>query len=379
MAVISGDELKTLIEKQDDYCVSIFLPTHRSGPETQQDPIRLKNILKRVEDRLAAEGMRAAEARKMLQPATDLIPDNLFWSHQQEGLAVFMTPDSFQFYRLPLQFTELEVISDRFHIKPLLPILSGNGRFFILALAQKQLRLLECTRFSCEECDLDGVPESIDEILKYEEAERGLVIRSPQQEQAGIFHGHGGGLTDNKEKIFRFFRAVDKGLHNLLGQEKAPLITAGVEYLLPIFKEASTYPNLMEKGVTGNPEGLSNNELHEAAWEIVAQEFTKDQQFARERYYELSGTGKTGKDLKEVAEAALNARVDTLFVALGVQRWGSFDPADNTVTVHMDHQPGDDDLLDLAAVQTFLNGGAVYAVNPDEVPDDRNIAAIYRY
>jgi hypothetical protein len=135
----------------------------------------------------------------------------------------------------------------------------------------------------------------------------------------------------------------------------------------------------MEKGVTGNPEGLSNNELHEAAWEIVAQEFTKDQQFARERYYELSGTGKTGKDLKEVAEAALNARVDTLFVALGVQRWGSFDPADNTVTVHMDHQPGDDDLLDLAAVQTFLNGGAVYAVNPDEVPDDRNIAAIYRY
>lgn len=36
------------------------------------------------------------------------------------------------------------------------------------------------------------------------------------------------------------------------------------------------------------------------------------------------------------------------------------------------------DLLDFAAVHTFLNGGTVYAVNPPEMPDDGPVAALFR-
>jgi hypothetical protein len=42
-------------------------------------------------------------------------------------------------------------------------------------------------------------------------------------------------------------------------------------------------------------------------------------------------------------------------------------------------QPGDEDLLDSAAVHTFLNGGTVYAVEPVEVPDEATLAAVFRY
>jgi len=77
--------------------------------------------------------------------------------------------------------------------------------------------------------------------------------------------------------------------------------------------------------------------------------------------------------------AAHHGRVDVLFVALGIQVWGAIDLSTNTVHEHEDHEPGDEDLLDLAAIQTILNGGIVYAVEPEQVPDHAPLAAVFRY
>jgi hypothetical protein len=93
----------------------------------------------------------------------------------------------------------------------------------------------------------------------------------------------------------------------------------------------------------------------------------------------LSGTGQTTTDVKEAVLAAHHGRVDVLFVALGVQVWGNFDPSTNTVHVHQAPEPGDEDLLDLAAIQSILNGGTVYAVEPEQVPDHSPLVAVFRY
>jgi hypothetical protein len=68
-----------------------------------------------------------------------------------------------------------------------------------------------------------------------------------------------------------------------------------------------------------------------------------------------------------------------LFVAVGLQRWGTFEPETNTVHVHEEAEPGDEDLLDFAAVQTLLNSGTVYAVELEKVPDEAPLAAVLRY
>ncbi len=77
--------------------------------------------------------------------------------------------------------------------------------------------------------------------------------------------------------------------------------------------------------------------------------------------------------------AAAHGRVETLFVAVGVQRWGAFDPSTGSVTQHEMRQAGDEDLLDLAAISTMINGGTVYALAPDDLPGESRAAAIQRY
>jgi hypothetical protein len=56
------------MRKEQQWCVSIYMPTHRTGVETQQDPIRLKNLLGKAEKELSDRGMGRRDVQKMLEP-----------------------------------------------------------------------------------------------------------------------------------------------------------------------------------------------------------------------------------------------------------------------------------------------------------------------
>jgi Bacterial archaeo-eukaryotic release factor family 3 len=161
--------------------------------------------------------------------------------------------------------------------------------------------------------------------------------------------------------------------------QREPLLLAGVGYLFPIYREASVYPHLLEEGAAGNPDEMKPEELRDRAWEIVGPRFAGARRAAASLYRQLAGTGLTSADAAEVVPAAYYGRVDTLFVAKGLQRWGYFDPRTATAYVHGEPARGDGDLLDLAAVQTFLTGGTVYVSDPEEMPADGPVASVFRY
>src|SRR5688500_6472671 len=124
MDFLSKNDLGTLLETRSGWHVSMFMPMIQRGAETQQNPIRCKNLLRQAEEQLLANGLRPQEAQGMLEPAQRLLPNRDFWQRQSHGLALLMAPQIFRSYRVPLPLDELVVVSQRFHIKPLLPLLS---------------------------------------------------------------------------------------------------------------------------------------------------------------------------------------------------------------------------------------------------------------
>jgi len=375
------DDLKLLMEKQEEWCVSIFMPTHRVTPRAQENQIRFKNLLRQAEEKLA--GLGSKEIDLLMEPARKLAEDKPFWHHQSNGLAVFLSKDLARPYRLPIRFEELVLVSDRFHTKPVLPMLTGDGRFYVLALSQNDVRLLLCTKYSVSEIELKGVPRSLDEALRYDETEKPLQLHAHSAggggRQGATFHGHGVGIDYAKDRILRFFQVVDRGLQNILREERAPLIIAGVDYLVPIFKQASSYPRVVDQAVSGNPEEVPTDDLHKRALEIVMPYLERDLQDHEAMYHELSNTAKAAARVEEVVKAAYHGRVEVLFVPVGVHHWGDFDSSTDEVTSLQSGEPGARDLLDFAAAQTLLNSGIVYAVNPEDIPDRAEVAAILRY
>lgn len=376
------------MEQNRGLCVSIFMPAYRGGPESQQNSIRFKNLLREAKERLQVNGLRELEAEKLLDPAQEFLMNSSFWKNQSDGLAVFISSDMFRYYRLPFSFDELVVVTDHFDIKPLLPLLTRNGQFYVLALSQNEVRLLQGSQYNVSEIELKELPNSLAEALRYDEYEKEMQLHTgtegtretgPRTDRAAIFHGHGVEKDEFKEKIQRYFQQINKGLHEFLREKKAPLVLAGVEYLFPLYEEANTYPHLIDEGITGNPEELTAKELHEKAWDIIKPIFLSEQEEAIAQYKQASHTEKASNDISEVVQAAYYGRVDLLLVAVGVQKWGTFDPDANEVHLHEEEKADDDDLLDFAAIHTLLNGGDVYAVEPDEAPDDSVLAALFRY
>jgi len=380
MDLLTKEELKTLVVQLRTPCVSIFMPTHRGGGK--EDPIRWRVHVGAAEKHLVATGLRPSAAHELLEPARHLLEDASFWKHQCDGLAFFLAPQFLRLYRLPLAFADLVVVADRFHVKPLLPLVSSNGRFYVLALSQHGVRLLQGTRDRVSEVDLQGVPRSLAEALLSHEAKEPVSFYGRRAGEGagswgGIFHGHGVGIDDPKDELLHFFQQIDRGLHPLLSAERAPLVVAAVEYLIPIYRNANTYPHLLEVGIEGNPDRLSSKELHDLAWAVLQPHFQEAQRKAAALYEQLAGTGRTASDLKQVVPAASQGEVETLFVALGRERWGRFNADTGGVEEHDRLETGDEDLLNLAAIFTLAHGNTVYSVEPGQLSEGSLVAAVF--
>lgn len=387
MDIVTREDLKMLAGAREGPCVSIYQPAHRAGPDTRtyarQDPVRLKNLLREAAWRVLAAGVGARQARALLAPVRRLLDNLTFWRYQSDGLAVFLAPGLCRTFRVPLRFEELVVVADRFHIKPLAALLTGDGLFCVLALSQNEVRLLVGTRDHMSEVELPGAPKSLAEALRYDDPERQLQFhtRTPRGagKRAAMFHGHGVGIDDAKDNLLRFFQQVNHGVVGLLKGAPAPLVVAGVDYLLPIYREANTHPHLLEEGVPGNPEALRPDELHARAWPLVEPYFLKAREAAAARYLELRDTERAARDVRDVVPAAHHGRVEILFAAVGVRVWGTFDPATGAVEVSEEAPGQTEDLVNLATIHTILNGGTAYAVVPEEMPEETPLAAVFRY
>ncbi|MBP2639373.1 MAG: hypothetical protein H6Q66_324 [Firmicutes bacterium] len=391
MDILTRAELEGLMGVEQKWCVSIFLPTHRKGPEILQDPILFKNLLRDAEEQLVDKGMRRPEALKLLEPARAMVKDTDFWQHQSDGLAFFLSSDWSRYYRLELSFKEMLVVAERFAVKPMFPLFSNDGQFYILALSQNDVRLLRGSRFNVSEVDTGKMPRSLLETLspdnlgqvqeKHFTLHSGGSPGSVTGSSSPVATGQGGAKEYAKQDILQFLHRVEKGLLEIVKDDKLPLVLAGVEYLLSIYREINKYPNVAEKAIKGNPDLLSSKELHKNAWDIVGPQFLAEQKKAAERFEQLYGQGseRVADALERIVPAAHSGQVEILFVASGVQRWGTFDRTANEVQLHDQAGPGDEGLLDLAAALTFMNGGTVYSLEADHVPGGKPVAAIFRY
>src|SRR5579883_3003845 len=161
MQIPSKFEVKTLAEEYHGSCLSLFLPIERIGRETQQNPVRLRHLLREVEQQLEQNPQFASKQTELLEPFQKLPDDEAFWLEEGRGLALFHNLELFRSYRLPKAIREQVVVSTHFYLKPLFPFLTNEGHFYLLALSQNQVRLLSGTRSTIQEVLLpERVPES---------------------------------------------------------------------------------------------------------------------------------------------------------------------------------------------------------------------------
>jgi hypothetical protein len=378
--IITAATMKSLVDHTADRSVSIYLPTHRSGRETQQDPIRLRNLLDHARDELCETGMRRPAADSVLQPARDLAEMHSFWQYQEDGLAVFLTDGNMETFRLPEPFDPFVTVADSFHVKPLWPVV-GDGIFYILALSRNEIRLWWSDRFQIGDVDLPAdTPKSLAEALWFYDPEKQLQYHMGNRDGRGRmvaqFHGHGASAETDTAKIEAYLRSVDAGVRSLI-DAGSPLVLVGVTEITSRYRHVSQHPRIVDDTIRGNPDERSAEELHRSALPIVEPMMATRAKIDAEAF--LAAKQRAVSSVPEAVTAAVTGRVKHLFLPLEVHVWGHCDATGAEVTTHDDWQPGDRDLLDLAGAATWSSGGTVYARPADQIPGNGPVAATLRF
>jgi hypothetical protein len=373
--------LKELAAVPATPCLSLYQPTHRHAPDNQQDRIRFGNLLKKLETSLLQQHT-SAQAEELLEPFSMLALDTDFWKHTLDGLAVLAAPGFFRAFRVQRKVPELAIVADSFHTKPLRRFLQSIDRYQALALSRGGFRLLEGNRNSLDEIDLAAdVPSTITEALGAEVTEsRHTVSSYGGAGGAGMHHGHGGRKDEVDKDAERFFRIVDRAVFKHYSRvSHLPLILVALTEHHNMFHKLSHNPFLMAKGLTVNPEGLSNDELRQRIWELVEPEYISEQVRMAETFTQALGQGLASDDIGLVAQAAANGRVTTLLIESGRQLAGHLDSKTGTISkADLDH-PEVDDLLDDLGEMVEAMGGKVYVIPVERMPVNSGLAATFRY
>jgi hypothetical protein len=379
-ARIDKDIFKVLSTFCAGCCVSVYLPTHAAGVEVnkQQDMIAFKHKLQRVEKKLLDKKHNQAEVTKMLQPAYDMLKNEEFWRNQQQGLALFISTGFFCYMRLPITVQEEIYLNNTFLATPLLPLITADEQFYLLALSQHKAKLYLADAFGMNEVPVPDMPNGIDDVVHFEEKGDEQLTRMGSGSERNTPHGMNSN-PDHKKDVAIYLEEVERSLKPVLAGKNIPLMLAAVEYLIPIFRKHSHYTNIVEETLTGSFDRESPSSLHQMAKEKMEPFFNERRKTALKKYYDQSGGSLSASIPDDVIPAAYYGQVSSLFVQKGAHIWGSFDTDNSKVTIHDEEQAEDECLLNNAIVQTILHNGDVFLLDKEKMPAESPVAASLRY
>jgi hypothetical protein len=375
MRSLTADRLAGLLAARRPPCVSIYLPTSPIFPDSQQNPILYRDLLRQVEDGLRRKYPDAVN--ELLERLGGVGGDALFWTQRCNGLAVFAAADLFEVLDLTKRVGPLAVVADSFHVKPLLRLLQMPDRFQVLGLTRNRVRMFEGDRDGLEEIDLKGVPATMEEALaapprRGEDVAAGHTRPFPV---AGAGHpgGHPAKGTDAKIDAEAFFQVVDRAVWERHSRPSGlPLILAALPVNQALFRKVSHNSQLLGEGVERDPDAATPRQLAEAAAPLLESRHKAELRKIIDDYHAAHARGQGSDNLAEVARAAQEGRVGALLI----------DETRYVPGTGGSPQPGGEsgaDLLDDIGEAVLRQKGNVLVVPSECVPSRTGLAAIYRY
>jgi hypothetical protein len=381
--LLTAESLTELASGHEPPHLSLYQPTHRHHPENQQDPIRFRNLVKKLEMSLRQQ-YPADQTQLLLEPFEALAHDHAFWNHTLDGLAVLGAPGLFRVFRLQRPVAELAVVADSFHTKPLRRFLQSVDRYQLLGLSLSKIQIFEGNRDSLDEIDpAPGVPRTIIEALGEELSEPYQTVASHGGVGQGSMptrHGRGKKQDEVQADAERFFRAVDRAILDYHSKPSGlPLILVALPEHHHLFRRVSHNHFLMSEGITVNPEVLPIEELRERAWQLIEPQYQERLGAVANEFMVAKSKGLGSDDLAEVAQAAAAGRVATLLIESNRRIGGRLDNTTGRGEFEDMSHPEVNDLLDDLGELVDKMGSRVLVIPAERMPGRTGLAAIYRF
>src|ERR1700716_740549 len=381
-------EFKALAQIKGETCVSLYLPTSPLADNIRANRIAFRDLAREALAQLREAGADKRKIavfeerfdhlaglehdvqdedkiRKLQRAKPD--PFDTFWRYQANGLAVLSTPGLMRMFRLPNPPKPLAEVADRFHLTPLIRVMTSPHDIFVLALAEESVRLIHAfANFPPVRLQIPDLPRNAEEATR----RPSFHVRAPRRRLQN--------LEGEKVLLHKYVRKVEQAVHSALAGLNTPLVLAAPEPLATMFRSLNTYPKLADETIEGNPDLKTDAELEDAAIPILDHLYSRELKTAIALYDRLKSRSAT-TDIPCAAPAATAGAVEQLLVDLDAVVPGLVSDIDGSVIYSASDDAETYSVVDEVARRALYTGARVLGARRGELPDRAPLTAILRY
>ncbi|HTR38694.1 MAG TPA: hypothetical protein VMH80_22465 [Bryobacteraceae bacterium] len=362
-------------------CLTLLLPAYRPGAQAKSMAAIIKTDLQEAGKQLRMRKIPETGIVDLLAPLEHFTEEEDFLAGTRCGRVVFRSPQVLRQFELTGPVSQALHVGASFYIRPLLNELHLPPEYYVLKLSKKRISLLRGAHLRAMEISLPKtIPANAEEVLEFEPPDHDLknrsVVKGSVGQMGGVTFGTGSDHERQHTYLADFYKAVDRGLNEFLHLTKPPLVLAGVVEDAAAYRNISSYPNLLEQGIEGSPSGsISEEDLVQRALIIVQGDC--DNRAAAELFdsRERVSPARFSTSFEKILHAAIEGRVHRLYLDESAKRFGAVPEVKRGGPSNW----GDEDLLNLAAVETILQRGLVFSLPSNKMPDGAAAAAVLRF
>ena len=378
---ICTDFPNEMLLKSGEPCVSLYMPTHRLILNNKKDILVFKNLAKEAISSLMQDTPNR-DLKPLIKRLKDMEEDTELWKYSLEGLAIFATLEEIIIYRVEKDFQPIAIVSNSFHIKPLVEHFQAIETFSILALEAESYALFIGNHHQIKPIFLsDEVDTTLSDVLGSHHTEdyhtHGVYGGASD---GSTFHGHGGKSDEVELDRAKFFKHVDRYVFEEISKAlKLPMILVTRKEHHADFRKLSKNTFLIEDRIEGSFNDFKEDDIRAEIKKINDQRFDILINQAIENYGNLRDKEQSSDQLIEVLKALLTSRVDTLFIEKDKIIPGKIDVESQQMIQSDLKDSKTDDLLDDMIQHAYLIGSKIFILEKEKMPTTSGVAAIFRY
>lgn len=358
--MIDNVTVRRLLEPADP-AITLYVPLLPEQRDLRAQAALFQDLIEQARQMLERDGVDLRRREQLLEPVLKLAQETDLARHRDPTLAVFSCDEFTLAEPLPTPLPAFVSVAAEFHVKPMLPLLVRNRRFYILALSKAKVALYAASPFGCAQVPLEVLPPDAQAELD------GL----PAAEAGQMEARRQALLNESPKRICHAVKAA-------LAGDQAPVVVVGDPQVAGHFIAQANLPQLVLEPVAFNPFSCPPSMLVEKAMERIDPQQEPDAATEQMQARFGSGDASVSLRLEEILSAAAEGRVDMLLVDQDETLWGQYTPGE-IVSAHGHRAPHDEDLLNHAVVQTLRHGGRAYAQPRDRLPMPVPAAALLRF
>lgn len=365
--------LKNLNASRGNPAVSIFVKTHRTHPENEQDAIALKNQLKLAEERITHEHDKRTSDKilALIHAKTEELDHN----YNLDTLAIFANEEEAQLLRLPFHATPRVILGDKFATRDIVREMSSAVHYYVLVITSEYARLIEAAN--------DRVVKEIGNTSERQAQMSELTFPITNTTLPTGSKADRTGSSDDDRYLKEFMNRVDKSMQEFRRIDPLPVILVGDSRTLGFYEQVVDNDSF----IIGKVDNLANlkdgraEEIVAGVQEVVHRQRLDRHESAKHDLEKARNEKMVRTDLQQIYRSAMEGNAVKLLVRQGYIVPATIDETALTLLVAEDRAAEsvtDDAVSEIIEIVSH-HGGEVVFIPPEAMDEKEPIALITRY